>query len=210
MQPDWSQIWSEASSTAIGAVEDRRWQRVEVDPVTLQVVGGALRAIAGEMAELLFRMAYSSIMRESRDIGAGLLDFHGRQICESDSTPMHCGSLPAYVKGVDRIHQGRYRDGDVILHNHPYHGASHSPDYGVLVPLFIDGVHLGFAGCTGHMVDIGAANPGFSVDVPDCFAEGQIIDSVKICEAGQRIEGVWSLLMSNVRTPENCQASFGF
>ena len=50
MQPDWSQIWSEASSTAIGAVEDRRWQRVEVDPVTLQVVGGALRAIAGEMA----------------------------------------------------------------------------------------------------------------------------------------------------------------
>ena len=202
MQPDWSQIWSEASSTAIGAVEDRRWQRVDVDPVTLQVVGGALRAIAGEMAELLFRMAYSSIMRESRDIGAGLLDFHGRQICESDSTPMHCGSLPAYVKGVDRIHQGRYRDGDVILHNHPYHGASHSPDYGVLVPLFIDGVHLGFAGCTGHMVDIGAANPGFSVDVPDCFAEGQIIDSVKICEAGQRIEGVWSLLMSNVRTPE--------
>ena len=202
MQPDWSQIWSEASSTAIGAVEDRRWQRVEVDPVTLQVVGGALRAIAGERAELLFRMAYSSILRESRDIGAGLLDFHGRQICESDSTPMHCGSLPAYVKGVDRIHQGRYRDGDVILHNHPYHGASHSPDYGVLVPLFIDGVHLGFAGCTGHMVDIGAANPGFSVDVPDCFAEGQIIDSVKICEAGQRIEGVWSLLMSNVRTPE--------
>jgi len=202
MQPDWSQIWSEASSTAIGATKVRRWQRVYVDPVTLQVVGGALRAIAGEMAELLFRMAYSSIMRESRDIGAGLLDFHGRQICESDSTPMHCGSLPAYVKGVDRIHQGRYRDGDVILHNHPYHGASHSPDYGVLVPLFIDGVHLGFAGCTGHMVDIGAANPGFSVDVPDCFAEGQIIDSVKICEAGQRIEGVWSLLMSNVRTPE--------
>jgi N-methylhydantoinase B len=202
MQRDWSKVWSEASSTAIGAVDDRRWQRVVVDPVTVQVVGGALRAIAREMAELLFRMAYSSIMRESRDIGAGLLDFHGRQICESDSTPMHCGSLPAYVKGIDRVHRGHYREGDVILHNHPYHGASHSPDYGVLVPLFVGNVHLGFAGCTGHMVDIGAANPGFSVDVPDCFAEGQIIDAVKIFEAGQRVEGVWSLLMSNVRTPE--------
>ena len=202
MQHDWLKVWSEASSTAIGAVDDRRWQRVVVDPVTVQVVGGALRAIAREMAELLFRMAYSSIMRESRDIGAGLLDFHGRQICESDSTPMHCGSLPAYVKGIDRIHRGHYREGDVILHNHPYHGASHSPDYGVLVPLFVGNVHLGFAGCTGHMVDIGAANPGFSVDVPDCFAEGQIIDAVKIFEAGQRVEGVWSLLMSNVRTPE--------
>ena len=202
MQRDWSKVWSEASSTAIGAVDDRRWQRVVVDPVTVQVVGGALRAIAREMAELLFRMAYSSIMRESRDIGAGLLDFHGRQICESDSTPMHCGSLPAYVKGIDRVHRGHYREGDVILHNHPYHGASHSPDYGVLVPLFVGNVHLGFAGCTGHMVDIGAANPGFSVDVPDCFAEGQIIDAVKIFETGQRVEGVWSLLMSNVRTPE--------
>lgn len=192
----------QAASTGVGSNVERRWQRVEVDPVTLQVVGGALKAIAHEMAEHLFRMAYSSIMRESRDIGAGILDFHGRQICESDSTPMHCGSLPAYVRGVDRIHQGRYAEGDVILHNHPYHGASHSPDYGVLIPIIIDGLHIGFAGCTGHMVDIGAANPGFSVDVPDYFAEGQIIDAIKICEGGRRLPGVWSLIMSNVRTPE--------
>lgn len=191
-----------ASSTGLGADLERRWQRVEVDPITLQVLGGALKAIAHEMAEHLFRMAYSSIMRESRDIGAGLLDFHGRQLCESDSTPMHCGSLPAYVRGIDRIHQGRYQRGDVILHNHPYHGASHSPDYGVLVPLIIDDVHLGFAGCTGHMVDIGAANPGFSVDVPDYWAEGQLIDAIKIVDAGRRQDAVWSLIMGNVRTPE--------
>ena len=190
--------FSAAASTAIGADAERRWNRVPVDPVTQQVIGGALRSIAREMAEHLFRMAYSSIMRESRDIGAGLLDFHGRQMCESDSTPMHCGSLPAYVRGVDRIHAGNYAEGDVILHNHPYHGASHSPDYGVLVPIFIEGLHIGFAGCTGHMVDIGAANPGFSVDVPDFYAEGQVIDAVKIIEAGQRHPGVWSLIMSKI------------
>lgn len=193
---------SQGVSTAIGADVERRWKRVEVDPVSLQVIGGALKAIAHEMAELLFRMAYSSIMRESRDIGAGILDFHGRQICESDSTPMHCGSLPAYVRGVDRLHQGRYAEGDVILHNHPYHGASHSPDYGVLVPIFHQGEHVGFAGCTGHMVDIGAANPGFSVDVPDFWAEGQVIDGIKIYEAGERQDSIWSLIMGNVRTPE--------
>ncbi|NIM69910.1 MAG: hydantoinase B/oxoprolinase family protein [Xanthomonadales bacterium] len=193
---------STAASTGIGADVERRWQRVAVDPVSLQVIGGALRAIAHEMAEHLFRMAYSSIMRESRDIGAGLLDFHGRQLCESDSTPMHCGSLPAYVRGVDRVHRGRYAEGDVILHNHPYHGASHSPDYGVLVPIFHGGEHVGFAGCTGHMVDIGAANPGFSVDVPDYYAEGQLIDAIKIYQDGHRQDAVWSLIMTNVRTPE--------
>lgn len=191
-----------AASTGVGADLERCWQRVPVDPVSLQVIGGAMKAVAHEMAEHLFRMAYSSIMRESRDIGAGILDLHGRQICESDSTPMHCGSLPAYVRGIDRIHHGRYAEGDVILHNHPYHGASHSPDYGVLVPIFHDGVHIGFAGCTGHMVDIGAANPGFSVDVPDFWAEGQVIDAIKIFEAGQRQDSVWSLIMGNVRTPE--------
>ncbi len=193
---------SQARSTAVGGDVERRWQRIAVDPVTLQVIGGALQAIAAEMAQLLFRMAYSSIMRESQDIGAGILDFHGRQLCESDSTPMHCGSLPAYVRGVDRKLAGSYRPGDVILHNDPYHGASHLPDWGVLVPVFHDSVHLGFAGCTGHMVDIGAASPGFSVDVPDIWAEGQIIDGVKLYDAGTRADGVWSLILDNVRTPE--------
>lgn len=193
---------SAAISTGVGGDVERRWQRVEVDPVTQQVIGGALHAIAAEMAELLCRMAYSSIMRESRDIGAGILDFHGRQLCESDSTPMHCGSLPAYVKGVDRKHRGDYAPGDVILHNHPYRGASHSPDYGVLVPIFAGERHIGFAGCTGHMVDIGAATPGFSVDVPDFWAEGQVIDALKIFEDGRRNDGAWSLIMDNVRTPE--------
>ncbi len=191
-----------ARSTGIGADVERRWQRVPVDPVSQQVIGGALHAVAIEMAELLYRMAYSSIMRESRDIGAGILDFHGRQLCESDSTPMHCGSLPAYVKGINRKHADNYQPGDVILHNHPYHGASHSPDYGVLVPIFSNDQHVAFAGCTGHMVDIGAATPGFSVDVPDFWAEGQVIDAVKIVDAGVRNDGVWTLIMDNVRTPE--------
>jgi len=191
-----------ARSTGIGGDAERRWRRIPVDPVSQQVIGGALHAIAIEMAELLYRMAYSSIMRESRDIGAGILDFHGRQLCESDSTPMHCGSLPAYVKGVNRKHAGNFNPGDVILHNHPYRGASHSPDYGVLVPIFVDGKHVAFAGCTGHMVDIGAATPGFSVDVPDFWAEGQVIDAIKIVDRGARNDPVWTLIMDNVRTPE--------
>jgi len=191
-----------ARSTGIGSDAERRWQRVAVDPVSQQVIGGVLHAIAIEMAELLYRMAYSSIMRESRDIGAGILDFHGRQLCESDSTPMHCGSLPAYVKGVNRKHAGNFKPGDIILHNHPYEGASHSPDYGVLVPIFADGQHVAFAGCTGHMVDIGAATPGFSVDVPDFWAEGQVINAIKIFDQGVRNDPVWTLIMDNVRTPE--------
>jgi N-methylhydantoinase B len=68
--------------------------RVDVDPITRRVLGGAFHAVAAEMAGVLFRMSYSSIIRESEDLGAGLFDVEGRELCESESTPMHIGSLP--------------------------------------------------------------------------------------------------------------------
>lgn len=193
---------SDATGSSLAFEAARRWTRVPVDPVTLQVVGGAFRAIAKEMAQLLFRMAYSSIMRESEDIGAGIFDPDGREICESDSTPMHCGSLPAYIRGVNRRLAGTYQPGDVVVHNHPYYGASHSPDYGVIVPVFFGGQHIAFAACTGHMMDIGAAFPGFAVDVPDLYAEGNLLDALKIYDAGRRNDALWTHIMDNVRTPE--------
>ena len=199
--PELETLRREAVSTAAPPAE-RYWQTVKVDPVLLQVIGGAMKTTASEMAQLLFRMAYSSIMRESQDIGAGILDRFGRQLCESDSTPMHCGSLPAYIKGIEKKHAGRYRPGDIVLHNHPYYGASHAPDYGVLIPIFFQDVHVGFAGCTGHMVDIGGAHPGFSVDVPDVYAEGKLINAAKIYDAGKRNDALWDHIIENVRTPE--------
>ena len=30
-------------------------------------------------------------------------------------------------------------DGDVVLHNHPYKGASHSPDAAIIMPIFFEG-----------------------------------------------------------------------
>ena len=200
--PDLSDLRRVAVSTASPPVTDPYWETVPVDPVTLQVIGGAMNTIASEMAQLLFRMAYSSIMRESQDIGAGILDRFARQLCESDSTPMHCGSLPAYVRGIEKKLVGSYDRGDVILHNHPYLGASHSPDYGVIVPIFSGDTHVGFAGCTGHMVDIGAAHPGWSVDVPDVFAEGKLINAAKIYDAGTLNQPLWDHILENVRTPE--------
>lgn len=91
------------------------------------MLGGAFHAIAKEMAGVLFRMSYSSIIRESEDLGAGIFDAQGRELCESDSTPMHIGSLPWYIRGFLHRLGDDVAEGDVIVHNHPYLGASHSP-----------------------------------------------------------------------------------
>lgn len=190
-----------AGETLAGVAPDD-FVRVDVDPITLRVIGGALDSIAKEMAQILYRMAYSSLIRESEDLGAGIFDVTGRELCESDSTPMHCGSIPAYIRGIDRRLSGTYQPGDVILHNHPYHGAAHSPDYGIVIPIFFGGRHVGFAGCTGHVSDIGGNFPGLCMDVVDVWAEGKLMDAAKIYDAGVRNDALIQHILDNVRTPE--------
>jgi N-methylhydantoinase B len=180
----------------------RVWRYDEIDRVTLRVVGGAFNAIAREMAQVLYRMSNSSIIRESEDLGCGLYDADGNEFCESESSPMHIGSLPAYIRGFMRKLAGQIHDGDIIIHNHPYHGASHSPDMGVIAPIFHRGEHVGFAAATAHLIDTGAAAPGLNVDLIDVFAEGTLYDGIKLYERGVRNDAVWSILRDSVRTPD--------
>jgi N-methylhydantoinase B/oxoprolinase/acetone carboxylase alpha subunit len=190
------------AGVSLAGIPPQDFTTVEVDPITLRVIGGALNSIAKEMAQILYRMAYSSLIRESEDLGAGIFDTNGRELCESDSTPMHCGSIPAYIRGINRRLAGTYRPGDVVLHNHPYHGAAHSPDYGIMIPIFFGGKHIGFAGCTGHVSDIGGNFPGLCMDVVDVWAEGKLMDSMKIYDAGVRNDALIQHILDNVRTPE--------
>ena len=69
---------------------------------------------------MLYRMSYSSIIRESEDLGAGIFDPEGNELAESDSTPMFMGAMPKIVKGVISLLGDDIHDGDVILHNDPY------------------------------------------------------------------------------------------
>jgi N-methylhydantoinase B/oxoprolinase/acetone carboxylase alpha subunit len=172
-----------------------------LDPVTLRVVGGAFNAIAKEMAHVLYRMSYSSIIRESEDLGCGIFDAEGNELCESESTPMHIGSLPWYIRGIKkRITE--FNEGDVIIHNHPYFGASHTPDLAVLVPIVHQGRLIGFSACTAHLLDMGGAAPGINVDVVDIFAEAKLFNAVKLYDRGVRNEEVWQIIKDNVRTPD--------
>ena len=164
-------------------------KRVEVDPITLRVLGGAFHAIAKEMAGVLFRMSYSSIIRESEDLGAGIFDAEGRELCESDSTPMHIGSLPWYIRGFLHRLDGQIEDGDVIVHNHPYLGASHSPDVAVAVPIFHEGELLGYAAVTAHVLDVGGSFPGINADAFDVYAEAKMYNALRWYERGDAERG---------------------
>ncbi|MCP8687191.1 hydantoinase B/oxoprolinase family protein [Marinobacterium sedimentorum] len=173
---------------------------IKVDPITLQVISGALDTIAEEMGHVLYRMSFSSIIRESQDLGAGLFDLNYQTICESESTPMHIGSIPAYLRGIEQTLQGgEWHEGDVVVHNHPYYGSSHSPDLAVIIPIFHEGELIAFAGNTAHHIDIGAATPGLIIDVADVYAEGMLLAGIKLYEKGKRNEGLAQMITHNSR-----------
>jgi 5-oxoprolinase (ATP-hydrolysing) len=170
-------------------------------PILMRVIGGAFAAIAKEMAGVLYRMSYSSIIRESEDLGAGIFDREGNNLAESDSTPMFMGAMPKIVKNVIRILGDDIHDGDVILHNDPYGGATHSPDVAIVIPIFFEGELVGFAGASAHVLDIGGAYPGLAIDLVDNWSEGNIYRAVKLQEKGVWQEGLWKHILENVRTP---------
>ena len=79
------------------------------------VIQGALENIAVEMGYKLMRMSYSSIIRESEDFGAALVDAEGRRLCESAQIdaaavrpdPRLCPRRPKTAGGARRCSSGR-------------------------------------------------------------------------------------------------------
>ncbi|MDR5651542.1 hydantoinase B/oxoprolinase family protein [Ruixingdingia sedimenti] len=178
-------------------------QAAAVDPITLQVIRGAFETIAEEMGHVLYRMSFSSIIRESQDLGAGLFDTAFNTLCESESTPMHIGSIPGYLRGIaETLEDGEWYEGDVVVHNHPYFGSSHTPDLAIVAPVFFQGRLVGFAGNTAHHVDIGAATPGLIIDVPDVFAEGMLFAGTKLYRKGEPNNAMWNYIRRNSRAAQ--------
>ena len=178
-----------------------------IDPITAAVIGGGLRSIAVEMGYRLARMAYSSIIRESEDFGCAICDHEGRQLCEAtESTPLQSGPIGGYLAGIARRFAevgDEWRPGDVVVHNHPYYGASHQPDVAFAVPVFVDGELAGFSVTTAHHLDLGALTPGTCgiVDAADTFAEGLLLNAIKVEDQGRRVDSAWRMIADNTRIP---------
>src|ERR1700730_17401654 len=139
-------------------------QSPAIDSITASVVQGALENIAVEMGYKLMRMSYSSIIRESEDFGAALVDADGRGLAESaQPTPLQSEPIPGYSRGFLKTLRARgdvVRPGDVMMHNDAHGGATHGPDVAFAVPVFHEWRVVAFAATTAHPLDIGALSPG--------------------------------------------------
>jgi N-methylhydantoinase B len=145
-----------------------------IDPVELQVLGGALRAICEEMGAVLIRSAHSANIKERRDASTALFDCAGQMVMQAEHIPVHLGAMPA---AVEAILDEQHAPGRAWVLNDPYRGGTHLPDITVITPVFVGDELIAFAANRAHHADVGGPTPGsMPADSRTLADEGVVIE----------------------------------
>ena len=178
--------------------------RRNADPITMEVVRNALSSIADEMALVIMRTAYSSIVRDSMDYSTGLCDRHGAAVAHGLTMALHLGSFPDAMKALIAEYGDNTKPGDIFVFNDPYTaGGMHLPDVYIVKPLFYDGALEGYAATLVHQIDMGGIAPGSTaVYATEIFQEGLRIPVLKMVEEGRPNETFFRLMHQNSRVPD--------
>ena len=182
----------------------------QVDPVTAEVVRGAMETVCFEMATYVSRTATTPILNQSNERNATVLDARGRLAALSVGIPqfMLTSTLPVRF-ALEFLGTDEFREGDVFVANDPYHGGGHLPDYNVFAPVFADDPASGtrrmvlIASIQCHHGDTGGGVPGgYNVTAGDVWGEGVRWPVVKVIDRGEERRDVLYALQVNNRLPD--------
>lgn len=180
-------------------------QRPDVasDPIVLEIARSALKTACEEMGRSMMRTAWSPIFNEGRDLSCMIFDHKGEMLAQGDFCPSHIGATVHIVEwAIKEVGPENMQPGDVILHNDPYRGGCHLPEFLTLKPIFIDGRIEAYAACIAHMVDVGGTVPGSFGDTRNIFEEGLRLPPVKIYRKDREVTDLFSVILANVRIPQ--------
>ena len=175
-----------------------------VDPITMEVVQNALGAIADEMALVIMRTAYSTIVRDSMDYSTGVCDRDGRIVAHGMTMALHLGSFPDAMEALIRDYGGDMHPGDMFIWNDPYDGGGqHLPDVYIVKPVFVDDALEGYAATLVHQIDMGGIAPGSAaVYAREIFQEGLRIPPIRLYDKGEPNRTFFKLMEKNTRIPD--------
>jgi N-methylhydantoinase B len=170
---------------------------VDIDPITVEVIGSAFASIAEEMGEALVRASYSTNIKERRDCSTALFDTAGNTLCQAEHIPMHLGSFIGILPHVLKRHPiAEMAPGDVFVGNDAYEGGgTHLPDLVLAEPIFVDGAIVAWAVNTAHHADF--ADRGHA----HIYQEGLRIPPIRLYRAGVLQGDVQELILLNCQVP---------
>ncbi len=180
------------------------WDRIEaakkeIDPITLEVMEGALEAAISEAEAAVERSARSTIIREQHDYRASI------NTVDCDSvTHVSFGATADPIREFFQLQE--MSPGDIFIYNDVYHAhgtIQHLPDYCLVMPIFSEGKIRAFAQIYGHTQDVGGVVIGsWPVTSRSIFEEGIQVPPVRLWTAGKRNTDVYNIILRNTRFPD--------
>lgn len=172
------------------------------DPVTLEVLRNALEATAQEIGTVLKMTSFSPNIKERMDASCAIFDKHAQLVAQAEHVPVHLGAMmKAVAPTIAAV--GQLEPGDIVLVNDPFVAGAHLPDVTVLAPIYDDTTLLGYVATRAHHSDVGGMEPGsMPGNSREIYQEGLIIPPVRLYRKGVLQEDVLSLVLANVRTPD--------
>jgi N-methylhydantoinase B len=208
------------------------------DPIELEIFKNLYHSIAEEMGAALRRTAFSPNIKERRDYSCAVFDDTGEVIAMGDHMPVHLGSMPRSVQAAiagGELQPGDvvmlndpFRGGthlpDITLVAPVYVASSTRvqrklADRSTASRL---GRRVGgrrqsgtrsvtdfYVASRAHHADVGGAYPGSMGLCREIYQEGFRIPPVKIVRGGKMQSDILSLVLNNVRTPEEREGDLG-
>ncbi|WP_182084308.1 hydantoinase B/oxoprolinase family protein [Aureimonas sp. ME7] len=180
----------------------------DIADIRMQVMWNRLISVVEEQALTLLRTAFSTSVRESGDLSAGVFDPRGRMLAQAvTGTPGHVNTMAeAVAHFMAAIPREEMFEGDTYVTNDPWLGTGHLHDITMVSPSFLNGELVAFFACTAHVVDVGGR--GFGADAKSVYEEGIQIPIMKFAERGKVNLDLVRLLRANVREPNQVVGDF--
>ena len=176
--------------------------RLDMDPITFEVLKNAVLNVTEEMAFTIRRSAYSTNIKTRADFSCAFFDSRFRVVAQSFSQPPHLSSMKAAIpRALREYGPENLSPGDALVLNDPHRGSSHLNDVVFIAPVFAGRRRIGYLANMAHHVDVGGSTPSSLGVNREIYQEGIIIPPTKIMEAGQLSEEILRLILQNVRAP---------
>ena len=176
---------------------------LNIDPITLAVVEGALTSTTREMTITMENTCRSPVLNIARDYSNAIFDKNYQMVVQGWGLPCHLGSMESSLRAVASYLGDNIYPGDIIYHNDPSFGNTHLQDMNIFRPIFYDDELVFWAVNKGHMLDTGGAVPGgYNPLAEEIYAEGILISPVKLYEKGKERRDVIDLILNNIRTSD--------
>lgn len=182
-----------------------------LDPVSLEILGNALRSVTDETWVALMKSAYSTNIKERHDHSTAIMDPRGRLVVQAvQSLPIHIASMSGLMASLLEKYGSDLRDGDIFVANDPHvAGGTHLPDVNLAMPVFVGGEPIAFLCNIAHHADIGGMSAGsMAGGMSEIYQEGLRIPVVRLFREGELQQDLLDLLLLNVRVPEERRGDY--